>query len=77
MVPPHVLPAGIGTALVAAGTDVLIVPALVMVVNVPLNMVAVPKSRVANATVDKVLFITNPVILAEEVTVEEADSTIL
>ena len=35
IVPPHVLPDGIGTALVTVGTAVLIVPLLVIVDNVP------------------------------------------
>ena len=72
IVPPHVLPAGMGVTLVAEGTDVLMVPVLLMVPNVPLNTVVVPKLRSAPAPVVNVPFTTKPVIPVEEVTVEDA-----
>ena len=71
-VPPQVFPAGMGKALVAVGTDVLIVPVLLMEVNIPLNTVVVPKSSIeVVALVVKVPFTTNPVSVVE-VTVEAA-----
>src|SRR5574343_283151 len=50
IVPPQVLPLGIGVVLVVVGTDVLIVPLLLMVASVPDNTPAVDISRVAPFT---------------------------
>ncbi len=54
IVPPQLLPVGIGTALVAVGTAVLMVPLLVIVDKVPDRVYAFVKSSVPPAVVIRV-----------------------